>query len=263
MSVNADDWEQHWTSFAESALGNPAQRYRRRLILDSLALSDGACVLDVGSGTGDLIAALGNAHPGVAVLGVELSEAGVRIAAEKVPSADFLRRDLLTAGEVPGEYRGWASHVVCSEVLEHVEHPEVLLRNVLPFVRSGGRVVITVPGGPMSAFDRAIGHRRHYRIRELEQLLGFAGLRIESVTAAGFPFFNLYRLVVIRRRRKLVDDVSRSEDGAAATGLARAMMSVFDKLFRLTATGPGSATSSLPSARLRDPSIRRALAPAS
>lgn len=233
MPLNTDDWDHHWAAYADSAQDNPAQGYRRHLILRNLAITEGDRVLDIGSGSGDLIADLRQAHPTAQYLGLELSETGVGISEAKVPDATFLQRDLLAPGAVPAAYAGWATRAVCSEVLEHVDDPAVLVRNALAYVQPGGRVVITVPGGPMSAFDRAIGHRRHFTRPDLERLLADGGLEVERVWGAGFPFFNLYRLVVIARGRKLVTDVAKTEEGAPATGLARMVMAAFGRLFRL------------------------------
>ena len=61
--------------------------------------------------------------------------------------------------------------------------------------------VVTVPGGPMSAFDRHIGHRRHFSPDDLRAVLLAAGFQVERTTGVGFPFFNLYRLVAIHQRQ--------------------------------------------------------------
>jgi hypothetical protein len=81
----------------------------------------------------------------------------------------------------------------------------------------------------MSAFDRHIGHKRHFTAATLTRLLVDAGFAVESVRGAGFPFFNLYRLLVILRGKRLVADAS-SENALPAS--ARAAMSAFSWLFR-------------------------------
>jgi SAM-dependent methyltransferase len=188
-------------------------------------------LVDIGSGQGDLLADLTSVLPSIEALGLELSAEGVRVGAEKVPNARFVQRDLLTAQEVPPEYEGWATHAVCSEVLEHVERPEELLRNALPFLAPGCRVVITVPGGPMSKFDKYIGHRQHFTKDSLRSTIARAGLRVDHIYGAGFPTFNLYKLVVIARGDRLVDDV-KSEDGAEQSRAAKLAMGAFTPMFR-------------------------------
>ena len=84
-------------------------------------------------------------------------------------------------------------------MLEHVESRGALIRNAAPYMAPGCSLVVTVPGGPMSAFDRHIGHRRHFSPSDLRDLLRGAGFEIEMGGGRAFPFFNIYRLVVILR----------------------------------------------------------------
>ena len=240
LTPHSDDWDRHWREYSASAEENPAQLYRQRLIASHLGLDVAAHhlgatpqVLDIGSGSGDMVQQLRRRFPTSRLLGVELSESGVELARRKVPDAAFVQQDLLSDAAPPVAFRGWATHAVCSEVLEHVDEPAKLLWNARAYLRPGCRMVVTVPGGPRSAFDRHIGHRRHYGIDDLGGLLAQAGLEVETVTGAGFPFFNLYRLVVVARGRRLVDDVAASPDGQPATGAARLVMRAFGLSFRL------------------------------
>jgi SAM-dependent methyltransferase len=229
-----DDWDEHWHDFAEAAARNPAQEYRRRLVLAALAEHPPVRrLLDIGAGTGDLAAALRRSFPTAEILGMDVSRSGLAAAREKVPDAVFLQRDLLNEQPEPDPHRGWATHAVCSEVLEHVAEPERLIRNASAYLAPGSMLVVTVPGGPVSAFDRHIGHRRHYTPDELRRLLADAGLVVERAAGAGFPFFNLYRLVVIARGERLAAEASRP----APSGLARCVMAVFRVLFRLNLAG--------------------------
>jgi SAM-dependent methyltransferase len=227
-----DDWDRHWDDYAESAASNPAQAYRRRLVLRLLASSENGRperVLDIGSGTGDLAAEIRSAFPTAAVVGLDVSAAAVEHAARKVPEATFLQRDLVAGSEPDAEHRGWATEAVCAEVLEHVEDPRALLVNARAYLAPGCRLIVTVPGGPLSAFDRHIGHRRHFSPQSLRAVLEQAGFAVDSAARAGFPFFNLYRLAVLLRGERLVDDVAQG----AGTRPARLLMRIFGVLFRL------------------------------
>jgi SAM-dependent methyltransferase len=235
-SAPIDDWNSHWSHYAASAALNPAQAYRRMLIFRTLGIADArgpVRVFEVGSGQGDLSLELVSRHPGIALMGVDLSDTGVAMAKAKVPNGAFFQQDLLKPLTLPEEYLGWATHAVCSEVLEHLEEPAVALRNVRRCLAPGGKLVVTVPAGPMSAFDRHIGHRRHFTPGALRTLLEEAGLRVTSLSSAGFPFFNLYRLTVIARGKKLIADMS-SERELPFT--ARAAIHMFSFLFRLNRT---------------------------
>ncbi len=235
--THADDWDQHWDDFAEVAEQNPAQDFRRRLVHEHLGpISRGAHLVDLGSGQGDLVEELARLHPDAEVLGIEYSQTGVDIGARKAPRAAFLQRDLTDPAPAPPPFVGWATHATCAEVLEHVDDPVALLRNAMVYCAPGCRLVVTVPGGPRSAFDVHIGHRRHYDAASLRQVLLDAGLRVETVEAVGFPFFNLYRLVVVARGRKLAEDVSVLHGGSVSR-LAAAVMRIFHGLLSLPLRG--------------------------
>jgi SAM-dependent methyltransferase len=223
-----DDWDLHWARYAAAAELNPAQGFRRRLVVDSLAITrPGARIIDIGSGTGDLAAELATELPEPRILGLELSATGVGIARRKVPGAEFIQRDLLAGEPVDERHAGWAEAAVCSEVLEHVDEPATLIANARPFLAPGCRLVVTVPGGPISAFDRYVGHRRHFRPEEVAELLAAAGYQVDSARGVGFPFFNLYRYAVIAAGERLIE----SQEGGAPPGRgARLVASVFRAL---------------------------------
>lgn len=233
VDVTRDEWESHWSDFYEASQVNPAGAYRVRVILRWLrqALRPGSRFLDIGSGVGDLVTAACDRFPTANVRGLELSATGVQIARNRAPRAEFLQRDLVQPAVPPSSWSNWADVAVCSEVLEHVDDPRLLLSNARQFLAPGCRVLVTVPGGPRSAFDRHIGHRRHYSRADLRALLESAGLEVDQCDAVGFPAFNVYRLMVIARGRKLVQEAA---SGQTTSGpLARFVGAAFDTLLRL------------------------------
>jgi len=243
-----DDWDSHWRRYGDAAALNPAQEYRRRLILT--ILSEGSPptrIVDFGAGTGDLLVDLRHAFPDASLLGLDSNLTGIGLARSKVPDAEFEQRDLVASDADPA-HRGWATHAVCSEVLEHVDNPGRLLRNAQTYLGPGARLVVTVPSGPMSAFDRHIGHRRHYSGSELRALLEASGFEVETATGAGFPFFNVYRLVIVLSGRKLIREAE-----AKPSVLARMVMRLFDRLFRLNLGSSPWGWQTIASARVADP----------
>jgi trans-aconitate methyltransferase len=192
----------------------------------------GVRILDIGSGQGDMAAAVRSRFPAAEIMGLELSRSGVEIASRKVRNARFVQRDLVENADPTPEQRGWATHAICSEVIEHLDDPVLLLRNARQYMAEGCHLVLTAPGGPMSAFDKHIGHRKHWRSEEIQTLLRDAGFFPERVTGVGFPFFNLYRCVVILRGRKLIEDVDTGSDHAVSWP-ARVVMRVFHQLIRM------------------------------
>jgi len=232
-----DNWDEHWDRYAAAASQNPAQQMRHRLIVRLLeqAAAPAARVLDIGSGQGDLMVKLRGIMPRAELLGFELSAIGVEISRRKVPAGKFFVADLLKPPAELADCIGWATGAVCSEVLEHVDSPEAFLKAARQYLADGARLVVTVPGGPMSAFDKHIGHRRHFTRESISRVIKGAGFTVERVYLSGFPFFNLYRCVVIARGEKLSDDVNTGRHGFSAW-LAGAVMAMFRGLLRLNLT---------------------------
>lgn len=228
-AVAADDWDGHWRSFDESASMNPAQRYRHRLIVRTLHESRPTRFVDIGSGQGDLLEQVSRSFPDTRLFGVELSRAGVDRTIAKAAGADVRCIDLLGDGAASAIADIGADVAVCCEVLEHLDDPVTFLRTAAAALAPGATLIVTVPGGPRSRFDRMIGHRRHYTPRTLQHLLQSAGFVVSETDRAGFPFFNLYRLVVVSRGDRLATDVA---DGSTSR-LAQFAMRVFGVLLTL------------------------------
>lgn len=233
-----DGWDDHWRALGEASLNNPANGYRWRLVRDLLGHPPpGSLILDIGSGQGELSIALQAEHPACEVVGIEYSTEGVQRATEAAAAVGspvrFVQHDLLQP--VPDDLLDGrrATHAVCSEVLEHVDDPVRLLHNAARCLAPTCRLVVTVPGGPRSAFDRHIGHRQHFRSQSLVSVLDRAGFRVEKVCRAGFPFFDLYKLAIILRGRRLVEDLQSMPSSATRRRLSGAMVTAFGALFRL------------------------------
>jgi SAM-dependent methyltransferase len=237
--LHPDDWDTRWVTHAYTSDRNPGQAYRRRLVIDAIAsMGDVRRVLDLGSGRGDLAVDLASSLPGVELVGIDSSKSGVQAARERLPRGRFFVKDLLEEqdSDETAALHGWADVATCIEVLEHQDEPARLLANVRRYLAPAGRLVVTVPGGPMAYFDRHIGHRRHYRAYELRALVEGAGFQVEYAVSAGFPFFNLYKLMAIARGRGVVEIAAATEnDRSLKTQLAYGAFDVFHRLFALNA----------------------------
>jgi SAM-dependent methyltransferase len=231
-----DDWDRHWLDFSATAELSPATLYRRRLAFHLLGIDprdDSARTLEIGSGTGKFAEELHARLPLVHYLGLELSRTGVEIASHRVPRAKFLRRDLLQPATPDEQIDFRATHALCSDVLEHLDDPQNLLRNAAQYMAPDCKLVVTVPGGWWNAFYGHIGHRRHYNPADLKDLLEKSGFEVERTYAAGFPFFNLYRMLVTLRGAELIEEAAREPSLLLRVGGA-----VFNALFRLNLLHP-------------------------
>ena len=226
---NSDDWDFHWRSLEPVTNVLPSQAFRHRIVVREVIRAQPNYILDLGCGQGDLLERLSRHFDPRFLAGLEQSAIGVETAIKKVPEADIHQFDLLC--EEPSLIDCNFECLTCVEVLEHVDDPVEFLRSAVTHLLPGGRVVITVPSGPRTAFDISIGHRRHFHKQDLRSILDTVGLVNVRVRRVGFPFFDLYRLVVLLRGRKLVSAVVDSS--LDQSRVARFVMFVFALLLRV------------------------------
>jgi SAM-dependent methyltransferase len=195
-----------------------------------------AQIVDIGSGLGELAVVVATAYPEAEVRGFEYSAAGVELSRTTVSSAgigarvSFTQKDLLRPLDIDDSERHWATVGICSEVLEHVDFPDVLLANAKELLAPGCRLIVTVPGGPRTAFDKHIGHRKHFTEQSLRDVLVTSGFEVLKIRRAGFPFFDLYKLVVLLRGKALIHEFDEG-DSSPPSRLASAMLRFFDAAF--------------------------------
>ena len=163
-------------------------------------------------------------------VGFELSQVGVNISRAKIPTATFHQVDLFAPPAEVSCLENQADVVVCSEVIEHVDDPVGFCHRIRSYLKPGGQLLVTVPGGPMSAFDHFIGHRSHYT--SIARVLDAAGFKVEAVKLAGFPFFNLYRLVIILLGKRLISNVKSGGERSRAGTWASLAIALFRILFQ-------------------------------
>jgi SAM-dependent methyltransferase len=137
--------------------------------------------LEIGCGTGFVLAGIERALPHLALSGSEVFTAGLSIAARRTSRADLFQMD---ARHIP-----FADHfdvIGAFDVLEHIREDEQVLSQMHRAVRqNGGGIMITVPQHPFlwSKSDEFAHHVRRYRAGELKAKLERAGFKIVRVTS--------------------------------------------------------------------------------
>jgi 2-polyprenyl-3-methyl-5-hydroxy-6-metoxy-1,4-benzoquinol methylase len=225
----SDDWDSHWRSLEPVTKQIPSQAFRHRLVIRYVINAKPKTIIDIGCGQGDLLYELSRHFNADALAGLELSTTGVKEALRKVPQADIHQFDLLSAdpSPLPSDF----DCLTCVEVLEHVDDPIRFLSSALLQLAPGGKVVITVPSGPRTAFDKSIGHRRHFNKKELLTVLNSTGLVNAQIRRVGFPFFDIYRFVVLLTGKRLASTVADSS--LDKSKIARFVMFTFSILLRV------------------------------
>jgi SAM-dependent methyltransferase len=233
-----DDWDNHWDAYGEAAENNPANEYRAQLILRLLGRPPaGATVLDIGSGQGQFALRLQRMYPDLSVWGAEYSAVGVArsqsLSEQQGGKAQFRQVDLLQPTMLPAGQPA-ATYAICSEVLEHVADPTTLIRNARELLAPGCHLVVTVPGGPRSAFDHHIGHFQHFNPAKLRRVLTDAGYDVRRVMRTGFPVFNLYKLAIIARGKRLIKSIEGRGPDKPTSRVESLALSFFGFGFRHT-----------------------------
>jgi len=156
-------------------------RSRNRLIAWALGryFPEASRLLEVGCGTGVVLAAIGARFPAIELVGFDVSAEALRVARQRV-EAELVQldaRSLLFEIEFD---------VVCAfDVLEHIDDDEAALAGLAEATRPGGGLLVTVPQyewlwGPSDDYAR---HRRRYRKREIDEKVERAGFTVIRSTA--------------------------------------------------------------------------------
>jgi SAM-dependent methyltransferase len=177
-------------------------RARNRLIVSTVRrhFPDARSLLEVGCGTGFVLAGLRDAFPDLRLVGSELLEEGLELARRRL--LDDVELVQLDATEMP--FQAEFDVVGAFDVLEHVENDEAALAGMRRAVREGGGVVLLVPQHPRlwSEMDVVARHARRYTRRDLSAKVQRAGFDV--VAASSFVSSLLPAMAVSRIARKLL-----------------------------------------------------------
>jgi SAM-dependent methyltransferase len=161
---------------------NPWFRSRNLLIQWALRahFPEARDVLEVGCGTGYVLAGLHKAFPELRLTGLEAGEEGLVFARQRVPDATFVVADARTL-----EYDADFDVTCAFDVLEHIDDDRAVLQQLRRADRSGGGLILTVPQHQWlwSASDVSAGHLRRYDRNKLVAMVESTGFRVLRVTS--------------------------------------------------------------------------------
>lgn len=177
--------QQPFTNHTEYKLAEDLKRLRFITGLIAEHLPPGSKILDVGCGNGNTAYQL--AKMGYKVKGIDLDGESIAYAKEKFrhPDLQFEINDANAMDSETDTYDG----VVCSEVLEHLDHPENLVKSIKKLLRPDGIFAATVPNGygPRELFVTRIMLNLHHNapglrkaINRLKKILGYSGTTTQS-----------------------------------------------------------------------------------
>ena len=115
---------------------------RNRLIVSTMrrCFPEAASFLEIGCGSGIVLAAVRAQFPSLRLVGGELYEEGLAIARRRVPDAELIALDARKL-----QYENEFDVVGAFDVLEHIDEDELVLAHMVRAVRPGGGVLVLVP----------------------------------------------------------------------------------------------------------------------
>ena len=151
-------------------------------------------VVDVGCGDGGILSFCANR--GAHVVGVEVDEQALQAAKQKLDGSRASKKEFhLAEGEKLPLSSGFATRVICTEVLEHVENPQLVLKELFRIGAENSLYLITIPDSLQEAMQKHVAddlyfqHPNHIRIIDREkfpEMIREAGLEVVSQSGYGF-----------------------------------------------------------------------------
>lgn len=145
-------------------------------------------VLDVGCGVGTLAFYL--AAKGSKVDGYDVSPRAIGIA-EKYKKISGEKRINFYNKDVQKEnFTNKYDLVICTEVIEHLENDEKMLKTLYGLLREGGNLLLSTPSdnaplfklGFLRKFDLEVGHLRRYSLESLIVKIESAGFEVKNAS---------------------------------------------------------------------------------
>lgn len=198
---------EYFNELARLEVDNFWFRARNALIIDTLHThcSDTASFLEVGCGTGNVLAAVASDFPSARLVGSEVFRVGLAFAQKRLPNVEFLQMD---ARRIP--YCEEFDSIGAFDVLEHIDEDSLVLAQMQRALLPGGTLILTVPQHPWfwTYQDVLACHVRRYSAAELIEKVEQAGFRV--VDTMSFVSL-LFPLMWLSRRISRLDNSHRMD----------------------------------------------------
>ena len=219
--------ESHFARLFELESGHFWFRGRNRLIEWALAshFPSARSLLEVGCGTGYVLAGMHAAFPALSLTAGEVFTRGLVFAQQRVPGATFVQMD---ARAIPFESE--FDVVGAFDVIEHLEEDEVALSELHRALKRGGGLLLTVPQHAWlwSVNDDDAHHKRRYGAADLVSKVERAGFRIRRMTSFVSLLFPVMALARLGHHRE-----GEARDPYAELRLGRPANAMFGGVTRL------------------------------
>lgn len=162
--------------------------------------------LEIGCGTGYVMAGISKAFSGSKLTGSEIFPEGLLYASQRSPNADFIQMD---AREIP--FVNEFDVIGAFDVLEHIPEDEDVLNEIYNALKPKGFLIITVPQHMWlwSPVDELACHERRYSPKEIHRKVKQAGFTI--IHSTSFVSFLLPAMLISRFASKKNKEGGKAE----------------------------------------------------
>lgn len=156
-------------------------------------------MLEIGCGTGFVLAGLKNAYPYLSLTGSDIYSTALCYAAERLKPSEIIQLD---ARLIPFEKE--FDIIGAFDVLEHIEKDETVLQQMHQAIADEGGIILTVPQHSIlwSNTDVRACHIRRYNAKDLKEKVERAGFRIVRMTSFVSLLFPLMFISRLFKRKK-------------------------------------------------------------
>ncbi len=190
----------------------PAPRYlmRRDRVMRQLSATAPCRVLDIGCGPAALLSEL--SARGFDAYGVDRAEQALALA----DTFNDAHHPMTLQAELDPAWKGSFDLMMSFEVIEHLEDDIGAMRDWRPYLKPGGRLILSTPAHPKrwNAADVWAGHVRRYERDQLRQAVTDAGYTVETIECYGFPLANVMERWRARVYGKVLTDAAKANKNA-------------------------------------------------
>ncbi|HYU64819.1 MAG TPA: class I SAM-dependent methyltransferase [Candidatus Paceibacterota bacterium] len=211
-----DKWNDIWLADHNDIMSvGPSAQSRIRLVKNLIIrlYKPDSSILDVGCGSGRLLASLSRYNNFSTLTGVDISPSAINLASQSCPAGRFEIVDIEKE-----KLNEKFDLITCIATLDILENDVAALENISAMLKSGGNFVVAVQHEMKywNRLNQLRGYRR-YSLHELKEKCSDQGLRYLESFTWGWPLYHwYYKIFLARFDEKLQNNKAGSLTRAAA-----------------------------------------------
>jgi len=185
--------DEYWEKTEQAYAHYPTVKHRKRFILKAITkekLSKDSFIFDYGCGNGNILSDINLKYclSSEQIGGCDVADSLILKLKQKFNSDNFFAEEFPLLSKK-------ADIIICSEVLEHTEKYNNIIKWAFSNLKTGGSFILTTQTGKIHASDKYTGHTQHFEIKKLLSELELEGFKVENSSKWGFPLFTIQKML--------------------------------------------------------------------